>query len=287
MPLRNTSSAKARNATSFVHSLPSEDPPCNVEVAPLKSVMVAYDKTPQAEFQVIFPRPDDERLGVVHTRREQLAPLSANLPSGNGQGENGFQLIVTLAERDPETDRVSAEKVIILESPSPVYEHAVHFFRESRTFEVWETPLRSSKKAPKIVFRRWAFLLDSLTIDRTKPFIEHLAREFRKMDVASLDYVDTARDFRHLAISQASAKHAITSFRALPPPRPEQPVVVRFDKTLKKGLCFTGFLASPEMQKRLRKLAGESSGDTATPEALGAQESPATGDEQAEEVSRS
>lgn len=107
------------------------------------------------------------------------------------------------------------------------------------------------------------------------------------MDVASLDYVDTARDFRHLAISQASAKHAITSFRALPPPRPEQPVVVRFDKTLKKGLCFTGFLASPEMQKRLRKLAGESSGDTATPEALGAQESPATGDEQAEEVSRS
>ncbi|KAL9028598.1 MAG: hypothetical protein Q9196_003058 [Gyalolechia fulgens] len=103
-------------------------------------------------------------------------------------------------------------------------------------------------------------------MNRTKFFIEHLDREFRKLDIAKLDYVNTARDF-------------------------ERPSIVRFDKTLKKGLCFTGFLASPEMQNALSKLAGKSSAETTTPEAHHAQrhtsEAPATHDEQAEEVSRS
>ncbi|KAL8945386.1 MAG: hypothetical protein Q9211_000095 [Gyalolechia sp. 1 TL-2023] len=290
MPSRTTSSAKAQNADSFVPMPPSDAQSgasrSNVEEAALKSLLIAYDRTPQADFQVIFPVPGDERLGVIHTRHEQLKPLRPNLQSGNVQGDYGLQLVVTLTKKDPETDRVSAEEIVVIEFPSPVYKHAVHIFRESRTLEVWEIPLELRSNEPEIVFRRWAFLLDPYTMGRTNPFFDLLEREFRKLDITNIDDGNTARDFSQLAISRASA-----TSRALSAPDPQRPVVVRFDKTFKKELCFTGFLASPEMQNALSKLTGKSSAETTTPEAHHAQrhtsEAPATHDEQVEEVSRS
>ncbi|KAL8944144.1 MAG: hypothetical protein Q9216_000649 [Gyalolechia sp. 2 TL-2023] len=255
MPRNTRRSKGAQVVTNVVHTAPSSNQNAvgkpDVQSAGIKSVMITHEKTPQAKFQVLFPRPNDSRIGVMHARQEQLQPRRANLRSGSGQEEWGFQLMVVLAEKDSDTDRVVTEKVVIIEFPNVLFKHAVHLFRDSRTFEVWEEPLAVRKKN-EVGFRRWAFLLDPTTMWLTKPFMDYLERQFRGIDEDRLKLINSAPDIITRPLSVP---------RVLLPPQPDKPVIIRFDKVFKKGLCFTGFLASKEMQKYLREASGDSSAE--------------------------
>ncbi|KAL8974854.1 MAG: hypothetical protein Q9197_000908 [Variospora fuerteventurae] len=261
---RNTSSARAQGALSFVPVVECVElrhkETFNVTFVPVKTVMYSQDKASDS-MQVVFPDPDLDKLALARSARvePEEAATTHNLRRRSvGKRNVKFILSVTTGKPAGAEGVVSTEDLLVLNFPDAVFKQEVVIYRPSWTIEICETPIRLRKNKPEIPFRRWAIVLNNVDMRRTKGFMEFLERQFSLMHPDVLSYVNNPRDPRDQTLKRNALTEAAAAFSAGPQHAllPNNAVLHHFPKTFKETLCFTGFLASPEIQKMVKEMGG-------------------------------
>ncbi|KAL9014875.1 MAG: hypothetical protein Q9173_000494 [Seirophora scorigena] len=241
---RTTSTARVLGGTSFVPVLQADELPrpmlTGVDIAAVKTVLYSTQEGSDS-MHVVHPDRSQQSLALVRAVKPEPDPTASDLRRRPG-GSSGvvFKLMITEGEWNETKESVSTKELVAVKFPSPVFTHEVVIYRPSRAIEICEKPTRVGWKKANVSFRRWVIKLDDLDRKRTKGFMELLEREFSDL-----------RD--------QTMRRCLPS-RALPPssvgcsgvPIPEHAVVYHFPPL--GTVVFTGFLASPEMQKLLREL---------------------------------